>query len=156
MLFSCPVVTSSLWPHGLQQARSPCPSPSPGVCLSSRSLHCWCCPGVSSSDALFSFCSQSFPSSWTSNESAVHIRWPKYWGFTFSISLSSEYLGLISFRTYWIDLLAVQGILKSLLQHHNLKTSILWHSAFFMVQLSHPYMTTRKTIVWLDRLLLAK
>ena len=80
------------------------------------------------------------------NESALRIRWPKYWSFSFSISPSSEYSGLISFRMDWLDLLAVQGTLKSLLQHHNSKTSILRCSAFFMVQLSHPYMTTRKTI----------
>ena len=81
-----------------------------------------------------------------SNESALHIRWPKYWSFSFSISPSSEYSGLISFRVDWLDLLAVQGTLKSLLQHHSSKTSILLRSAFFIVQLSHPYMTTGKTI----------
>ena len=81
-----------------------------------------------------------------SKESALYIRWPKYWSFNFSISPSSEYSGLISFRMDWLDLLAVQGTLKSLLQHHSSKASILWHSAFFMVQLSHPYMTTGKTI----------
>ena len=82
-----------------------------------------------------------------SNESALRIRWPKYWSFSFNISLSNEHLGLISFRMSWLDLLAVQGTLKSLLQHHSLKTSILQCSAFFMAQLSHPYMTTGKTIV---------
>ena len=82
-----------------------------------------------------------------SNESILYIRWPKYWSLSFSISPSNEYLGLISFRINWFDLLAVQGTLKSLLQHHNSKTSILQRSAFFMVQLSHPYMTTGKTIV---------
>ena len=81
-----------------------------------------------------------------SKESALHIRWPKYWNFSFSISPSNEYSGLISFRIDWFDLLAVQGTLKSLLQHHSSKASILWHSAFFMVQLSHSYMTTGKTI----------
>ena len=80
-----------------------------------------------------------------SNES-VHIRWPKNWSFSLSISPSNEYSGLISFRMDWFDLLAVQGTLKSLLQHHNLKTSVLWQSAFFIVQLSHSYMTTGKTI----------
>ena len=80
-----------------------------------------------------------------SKELALHIRWPKYWSFCFSISPSNEYSGLLSFRIDWFDLLAVQGILKSL-QHHGLKASILWHSVFFMVQLSHPYMTTGKTI----------
>ena len=86
------------------------------------------------------------------NESALHIRWPKYWSFSFSISLSNEYPGLISFRIDWFDLLEVQGTLKSLLQHHSLKASILWHSAFFIVQHSHPYMTTEKTIavtIWI-------
>ena len=83
-----------------------------------------------------------------SSESALHIRWPKYWSFSFSISPSNEYAGLISFRMDWLDLLAVQGTFESLLQHHNSKASILWHSAFFMVQLSHPYMTTGKTIAF--------
>ena len=81
-----------------------------------------------------------------SNESTLHIRWPKYWSFSFSISPSSERPGLISFRIDWLDLLAVQGTLKSLIQHHSSKASILWRSAFFTVQLSHPYMTTGKTI----------
>ena len=81
-----------------------------------------------------------------SNESALHIRWPKYWSFSFSISPSNEHPGLISFQVDWLDLLAVQGTLKSLLQHHSSKASILQHSAFFIVQLSHPYMTTGKTI----------
>ena len=82
-----------------------------------------------------------------SNESALCIRWSKYWSFSFNISPSNEYSGLISFRMDWVDLLAVQGILKSLLQHHSSKASILWHSPFFIVQLSHPYMTMKKT--WL-------
>ena len=81
-----------------------------------------------------------------SNVSVLHIRWPKYWSFNFNISPSNEYSGLVSFRMHWLDLLAVQGTLKSLLQHHSLKASILRCSAFFMVQLSHPYMTTRKAI----------
>ena len=81
-----------------------------------------------------------------SSESVLLIRWPKHWSFSFSISPSNEYSGLISFRIDWFELLAVQGTLKSLLQHHNSKASILWHSAFFIVQLSHPYMTTGKTI----------
>ena len=81
-----------------------------------------------------------------SNESALRIRWPKYWSFSFSISPSNEHSGMISFSMNWLDLLAVQGTLKSLLQHHSSKASILQHSAFFVVQLSHPYMTTGKTI----------
>ena len=82
-----------------------------------------------------------------SNESALHIRWPKYWSFSFSISHSSEYSGLISFRMGLFDLFVVQGTLKGFLQHHSSKASLLWHSAFFMIQLSYPYMATRKTIV---------
>ena len=91
-----------------------------------------------------------------SNESALHIRWPKYWRFNFSISPSNGHRGLISFRMDWLDLLAVQGTLKSLLQHHSSKASILRHSAFFRVQLSHPYMTTGKTIALTRRTLVGK
>ena len=91
-----------------------------------------------------------------SNESALHMRWPKYWSFSFSISPSSEHPGLISFRMDWLDLLVVQGTLKSLLQHHSSKASILWHSAFFIVQLSHPYMTTGKTIALTRRTFVGK
>ena len=107
---------------------------------------------VMPSSHLILFCSllllpSSFPSIRVfSNESVLHIRWPKYWSFSFSVSLSSEYSGLISLRTDWFDLLAVQGTLKSLLQHHSLNTTVLWRSAFFMVQLSHPYMMAGKTI----------
>ena len=86
-----------------------------------------------------------------SNESALCIRWPKYWSFSFSISPSNEHPGLISFRMDWLDLLSIQGALKSLLQHHSSKASILWRSAFFMVQLSHLYMTTGKTITLIRR-----
>jgi len=91
-----------------------------------------------------------------SNESTLHMRWPKYWSFSFSIIPSKEYPGLISFRMDWLDLLAVQGTLKSLLQHHSSKASILWHSAFFIVQLSHPYMTTGKTIALTERTFVGK
>ena len=91
-----------------------------------------------------------------SNESTLHMRWPKYWSCSFSISPSNEYSGLISFRTDWLDLLAVQGTLKSLLQHHSSKASILRRSAFFIVQLSHPYMTTGKTIALTRRTLVGK
>ena len=91
-----------------------------------------------------------------SNESTLRMRWPKYWSFSFSISHSKEHPGLFSFRMDWLDLLAVQGTLKSLLQHHSSKASILWCSAFFIVQLSHPYMTTGKTIALIDGPLLAK
>ena len=136
-------MSNSLQPHGLQQARLPCPSPTPGACSNS-------CPSVMPSNHLI-LCHllillpSIFPSIGIfSNESVLHIRWPKYWSFSFSISLSKEYSGLISFRIDWLDLLAVQGTLKSLLQHHSSKSSILWHSAFFIVQLSYPYVTTGK------------
>ena len=91
-----------------------------------------------------------------SNESTLHMRWPKYWSFSFSISPSNEHPGLVSFRMDWLNLLAVQGTLKSLLQHHSSKASILWHSAFFTVHLSHPYMTTGKTIVLTRRTFVGK
>ena len=139
--FSHSVMSDSLWPHELQHARLPCPSPTPGVYsiesiipsnhLCNPLLHP---PSIIPSIRVFS------------NESSLHIRWPKYWSFSFNISPSSEYSELISFRMAWLDLLAVQGTLKSLLQHHSSKASILWHSAIFTVQLSHPYMTTWKTI----------
>ena len=91
-----------------------------------------------------------------SNESVLHIRWPKYWTFSFSISPSNEYSGLISFGIDWLDLLAVQGTLKSFLQHHSSKASVLWCSAFFIVQLSHPYMTIGKTIALTRRTFVGK
>ena len=101
-------------------------------------------PSVFSSIRVFSY------------ESVLHIRWPKYWSFSFSISPSNEYSGLISCRIDWFDLLPVQGTLKSLLQHHSSKASIPWHSAFFIVQLSHPYMTTGKTIALTRRTFVSK
>ena len=114
-----------------------------GRAQTSRPLSRWCHPAISSSVTPFSSCPQSFPASgFFPRESALCIRWPKYWSFSFSISPSNEYSRLISFRIDWFDLLAVQGTLKSLLQHHGLKASILWCSAFLMVQLSHLYMTT--------------
>ena len=116
-----------------------------------------CYLNVSSSAPLFFSCPKSFPASgFFSNESALHIRWPKCWSFSFTISTSNKYSGLISFRIDWFDLLAVQGILKSLLQHHNLKASVLRRSAFFMVQLSHLYMTTGKTIALTIRIFVSK
>ena len=142
-MFSRSVMSNSLQPHGLQHIRLPCSSPSPGACsnscpLSLPSNHLILCH-------LFSSCLQILPSIRVfSNESAHHIRWPKYW--SFSISPSNEYSVPISFRIDWFDLLAIQGTLRSLLQYHNSKVSILWRSAFFMVQLSHPYMTTGKII----------
>ena len=132
----------------LQHTRPPCPSPTPGVYSNSCPLSRWCHPTISSSvvPQSFSSCPQSFPASGAFSVSALHVRWPKYWSFSFSISPSNAHSGLISFRMDCLDLLAVQGSLKSLLQHHSSKASILWRSAFFTVQLSHPYMTTGKTI----------
>ena len=144
LLFSHWFVSSSLRLQGLQHARLPCPSLSLPVCSNSCPFSRWCCLTISFFVSLFSFCLQSFPVSVFSNESDFCIRWPKYWSFI--ISPSNEYWGLISFRIDWFDLLAVQGTLKSLLEHHSSKASILGRSAFFMVQLSHPYMTTGKTM----------
>ena len=146
LLFSHPVLCDSLWPHGLHHVKPSCPSSSPGTCPSSCSLHWWCHPAISSSNALFSFCPLSPRIRNFSSESSVHIKWPKYWSFSCSISPSSEYSGLISLKIDWFDLLAVQGTFRSLLQHHSSKASIFWLSAFFMVQLSQPYVTTGKTI----------
>ena len=140
-------MSDSSRPHRLQHARLLCPLLSPGVCSNSCPLIWHCYLTLSSSAASFSFCLQIFPSVRVfSNESALRIRWPKYWSFSCSISPSNEYSGLISFRMDWFDLLAVQMVFKSLLQHHSSETSVLWHSAFFMVQLSQLYMTTGKTI----------
>ena len=145
--FSCSVMSDSLQPNGLQYASPPCPSPTPAVYSNSRPLSWWCHPTISSSVVPFSSCLQIFPSiRVSSNESVLPIRWPKNWSFSFSISPSSEFSGLTSFRIDWFDLLAVQGNLKSLIQHHSSKASILQCSAFFILQLSHPNMTTRKII----------
>ena len=155
-VFLSSFVSDSLQPHGLQHASLPCPSPAPGIysnsCPSSpwwmashgsdgwQSRHLTLCPPLLLPPSVF-------PSIRVfSNESLLHIRWAKYWSFSFSISPSNEYSRLISFRRDWLALLAVQGTLKSLLQHHSSKASVLQHSAFFTVQLSHPYMTTGKTI----------
>ena len=143
--FSCSVISDSLQPQGLQHARPPCLSSTPTDCSNSCPLSRWCHLTISFSVIPFSSCLQFFPAT-GSFESVLLIRWPKYWSLSFSISLSNEYSGLISFRVDWLDLLAVQRTLKSLLQHHSSKASILLHSAFFMVQLSHPYMTTGKAI----------
>ena len=145
--FSRSVMSNSLWPHESQHARPPCPSPLPGVHPNSCPLSWWCHPTMSFSIIPFSSCPQSFTASgFFSSESALHIRWLKYWSFSLNINPTNEHPGLISFRMDWLELLEVQGTLKSLLQHHSSKASILLHSAFFMVQLSHPYMTTGKTI----------
>ena len=143
--FSHLVVSDSLPPHGLQHTRTPCPSPTPriysnscplmSVMPSNHLIHCHPLllpPSIFPSISVFS------------NESLLCIRWQNYCSFSFSISPSNEHPGLVSFRMDWLDLLTIQGTLKSLLQHHSSKASILWHSAFFIVQLSYPYMTTGK------------
>ena len=123
--FSCSVVSNSLRLHELQHARPPCPSPTPGVHLNPCPLCQWCHPAISSSVIPFSSCPQFFPASGSFQMSHLHIRWPKYWSFSFNISPSNEHAGLISFRMDWLDLLAVQGTRKSLLQHHSSKASVL-------------------------------
>ena len=141
--FSRSVISDSLWPHALQHARPPCPSPVPGVHSDLHPSSQRCHPAISSSVIPFSSCPPIAPSIRVfSNESTLSMRWPKYWSFSFSIITSKEIPGLISFRMDWLDLLAVQKTL----QHHSSKASILQHSAFFTIQLSYPYMTTGKTI----------
>ena len=144
--FSCSVMSDSLGPQGVQHPRPPCPSPPPRVYSNSCLLSQWYHPTILSSVIPFSTHPQSFPASgffqWVSSSHQV----AKFWSFSFSISPSNKYSGLISFKMDWFDLLAVQGTLKSLLQHHSSKASVLQHLAFFTVQLSHPYMTTGKTI----------
>ena len=149
-------MSNSWQPHWLKHARLPCPSLSPGVCSNSCYLsvmpsanHLILChplllPSIFPSIKVFS------------NESVLCIMWPKYWSFSFSISPSTEYSGLIFFRIHWFDLPAGQRTLKSLLQHHSSKASILWCSTFFTVQLSHPYMTTGKTIALTRRTFIGK
>ena len=145
--FSRSVTSDSLQPYGPQHAGPPCPSPTPGVYSDSCSLSQWCHPAISSSVVPLLLSPSIFPSIRVfSNESVLHIRWPKYWSFSFIIRPTNEHSGQISFRMDWLDLLAVQGSFKSLLQHHSSKASILQCSAFFIVQLSYPYMTTGKTI----------
>ena len=143
--FSCSVVSDSLWSHGLQHPSLPCPSPIPEACSNSCSLSQWCHPTISSSVIHFSACLQSFPASGSFLMSQLFaFRWPEYWSFSFSISPSNECSGLISFRIDWFDLLAARGTLRSLLQHHSLKVSILWCSAFFSSTLTsiHDYWKT--------------
>ena len=128
----------SLWPHGVQHAKLSCPSPSLEACSNSCPSSWWCHPTISTRHPLLLLL-WIFPSIKVfANESALRIRWPKYWSFNFSISPFNEYSELISFRIDWFDLLAVQGTLKSLLQHHSSKASIFWCSDF-TGQLSHPY-----------------
>ena len=145
--FSRSVMFDSLQRYGLQHTRIPCPSPTPTTYWKSCSSSQWCNPPISSSVNPLLLPASIFPSIRVFySESVLHNRWPKYWSFSFSISPSNEYSGLISFGIDWLDLLAVQGTLKSLLQHHSSKASILQHSAFLMVQLSHPHLTIGKTM----------
>ena len=151
LLFSCSVMSIFLQTHGLQNTRLPCPSSLGTFSVMSNELvmpsnHLiLCCPLL--------FLPSIFPSNRVfSNESALHIRWSNHWSFSFSISASNEHLGLVSFRVDWFDLLAVQGTLKSLHQHRSSKASTFQCSAFYMVQLCQPYMTTWKTIaliIWI-------
>ena len=141
-------MSDSLRPHGLQHTRLLCPSPTPGACSNFMSI-----TSVMPSNHLILCHPLLLPPIFPSikvfcNESVLPPRWPKYWSFSFSIIPSKEIPGLISFRMDWLDLLVVQRTLKSLFQHHSSKASILWHSAFFTVQLSHPYVTTGKTIAF--------
>ena len=138
-------MSDSLQPHELQHARLPCPSPSPGVHSNSCPLS-WCHLTISSSVIPFSSSLQSSPASGSFPMSQLFTLGGQSWSFSFSISPSNEYSGLMSFGIDWFDLFAVQGTLKCLLQQHSLKASFLWSSASFMDQLSHPYMTTEKTI----------
>ena len=140
------VMSDSLQSHGLQHTRPPCPSPTPGPYSNSCPSSQWCHPTISSSVISFSSCLQSFPASRSFQMSQFFASGGQSISFSFSINQFFPYLGLISFRMDWLDLLAVQGTLKSLLQHHGSKASILQHSTFFIVQFSHPYVTTGKTI----------
>ena len=153
--YSRSVMSDSLRPHESKHTRSPCPSPTPVAHTDLRTSSQWCHPAVSSSVILLLL--PLIPPSIRvfSNESTLCMRWPKHWSFSFTIIPSKEIPGLISFTMDCLDLLAVQGTLKSLLQHHTSKASILQCSAFFTVQLSHPYMTTGKTIA-LTRLYLTR
>ena len=141
--FSHSIMSDSLRPQGLQHARLPCPSPTPGACSNLSASSRWCDPIILSCCPLLLLPSIFPRFGGFSNESFLCIRWPQYWSFSLSINPSNEYSGLISFTIDWLDL-AVQGTVKSLLQHHSPKASILWHSTFFIVQHSHLYMTTEK------------
>ena len=155
--FSRSVMSYSPRPHELQHTRPPCPSPTPRVHSSPRPSSRWCHPAISSSVVPFSSCPQSLPPSQSFPMSQL-LAWggQSTGASSFSIIPSKEIPGLISLSMDWLDLLAVQGTLKSLLQHHSSKASILRRSAFFTVQLSHPYMTTGKTIALTRRTLVAK
>ena len=146
-------MSDSLQPHGLQHTRFPCPSPTPRANSNSCPSHWWYHPTISSSVIPFSFCPQSFPASGSFPMSQFCASGGQSTGVSASASvLPMNHSGLFSFRMDWLDFLAVQETLNSLLQYHSSKASILWCSAFFIVQLSHPCMTTEKTILWLDGL----
>ena len=147
LLFSCSVVSSSLRPPWTTTHQASLPFTISQSLLKFMSMEAVKPPNLLILCPPLLLLPSIFPSiSVFSNESALHMKWPKYWSFSFSISPTNEQPGLISFRMDWLNLLAIQGTLKSLLQHYSSKASILWHSDFFMVQLSHPYMTTGKTI----------
>ena len=154
--FSCSVLSDSLRPHEPQHTRVCCPSPTPGVHPNSCPLSRWCHPTISSSVIPFSSCPQSFPASGSFPMSQLFASGGQSTGASASTSALPMKTGLISFRMDWLDLLAVQGTLKSLLQHHSSKTSVLRCSDFFIVQLSHPYMTTGKTIALTRQTLVTK
>ena len=149
------VISDSLWTHGWQNARPPCPSPTPGVHSNSCSSSRWCHPTILSSVVPFS-CPQSFPASGSFQRVSSSYQVDKILEFQLQHQSFNEHSGLISFMMDWLDLLAVQGTLKSLLQHHGSKASILQCSAFFMVQLSHPHMTTGKIIALTSRTFVGK
>ena len=150
------VVSNCLPPHELQHASPPCPSPTPGVHPNPCPLSRWCHPTISSSVIPSPPALNLSQHQGLSSESVLFMRWPNYWSFRINISLSNEHPGQISFKMDWLDLLAVQGTLRSLLQHHSSKASILLCSVFFIVQLSHPYMTTGKTIALTTRTFVGK
>ena len=144
--FSCSVVSDSLRPHGLQHARLPCPSPTPGTCSNLRPSNQWCHPTITPSVVPLSSCLQYFPASGSFPMTQFFASGGQGIGVSASASVLPMNPGLLSIRMDWLDLLAVQGTLKSLLQHHSSEASILWGSAFFTVKLSHSHMTTGKTI----------
>ena len=154
--FSRSLMSYALWPHGLQHARPPCPSPTPEAYPNSCPLRRWCLPTISSSVVTFSSHLQSFPASGSFQMSQLFTSGGQSIGVSASACLSNAYSGRISFWMDWLDILAVQGTLKNILQHHSSKTSILQCSALFIVQLSHPYMTTGQIKLWLDGPLSAK
>ena len=154
--FSRSLVSNSLWPHDLQHARPPCPSPTPGDYPNWCPLSRWCHLTISSSVVPFSSCLQSFPASGSFQMSQLFASGGQNIGVSVSTSVFPMNTQGLIFRVDWLDTLAVQGTFKSLLQHHSSNASILWGSAFFIVQLLHPYMTTGKTIALTRRIFVDK